>query len=107
MSGSDLYRQVIAYDYGDDKRRDLMREVWSATPWMVNAHTGGSLDDPIREAEIHSWCTERFGPQHNPWSGPPGKWRRGSATICGWTWMGFATEEMMQQFMERWPDNDR
>ena len=102
-SGTALYRQVIAYDYGNDDLRDLVREAWSQTPWMVDAHTGGSLDDPIREAEIRSWCTENFGPEHNPWAGPHGKWQRGSATIHGRTWMGFATEDMMQQFIERWP----
>ena len=102
-TGTDLYRRVIEFDYRDEERRDLVQKTWSATPWMVNAHTGGSLDDPVRENEIHSWCSEHFGQEHDPWSGPPGKWRRGLATICGWTWMGFATDDMMRQFIERWP----
>lgn len=26
----------------------------------------------------------------------------GGATIHGWTWIGFATEDMMTRFSERW-----
>jgi hypothetical protein len=32
-----------------------------------------------------------------------GRWRRGSVTIYGWTWFGFASEADMQLFQATWP----
>jgi hypothetical protein len=99
--GTELYRRTIAYDLGDPERNELMAQVWSGTPWMVDAYTG-SHDDP-RQYEIIAWCREMFGPEAWPIHGKPGQWHRGGATIDGWNWIGFATESQMQQFLERWP----
>jgi hypothetical protein len=105
-AGSDLYRRLSTHDYGDEERRELMLQAWSDTPLMVDAHTGGWTNEWGRESEIHSWCVEQFGPPAHPFAGVPGKWQRGGATIHGWTWMGFATEEMMHKFIARWGDDD-
>ena len=57
------------------------------------------------EIRISQWCRERFGPEAWPIHGHPGQWHRGSAIIHGWTWMGFATEAMLREFLAEWgPD---
>lgn len=101
-AGSDLYRRVLAFDYGDDERADLMREVWSQTPWMVDAYSGPTADG--RDFDMRAWCRARFGAEALPLHGRPGQWQRGGATIHGWTWFGFATEAQMREFVEAWPD---
>jgi len=94
--GSPLYQRQIANS--DDQ---LMRKVWDGTPWMCDAYTGPTAGD--RDDEIYKWCRDKFGPEAWPIHGHPGRWHRGGATVFGWTWMGFATEQMMQQFLDRWP----
>lgn len=102
--GTDLFRRTMAWADAneDEERAELMHKVWRGTPWMVNAYTGNVYDG--REREVMEWCRENFGPEAWPIHGKPGEWHRGGATINGWTWMGFATEEMMNQFCERWGD---
>jgi hypothetical protein len=102
MSGNELYHRTISFDYGDEDRRALMEKVWTVTPWMVNAFTG-SINDP-REREIAEWCRAEFGDEAWPIHGRPGSWQRGSATIHGWTFLGFDTPEKLAAFEARWPD---
>ncbi|WP_375191855.1 hypothetical protein [Marinobacter sp.] len=96
MSGSDLYQRQIA-ECGDE----LMHKVWDGTPWMIDAYTGSHEDE--RHFEIMEWCHDNFGPEAWPIHGKPGQWHSGGATVMGWTWIGFATKEMMEQFIEAWP----
>lgn len=96
MTGSELYQRHIA-----PKDDYLMHQVWDGTPWMIDAYTGSCADD--RFQEIREWCTAEFGPEAWPIHGKPGRWYSGGATVFGWTWMGFETEEMMRRFIERWP----
>ncbi|MBW7967562.1 hypothetical protein [Bradyrhizobium sp. BR 10261] len=103
---TDLYHRMLAYNYGDDERGELMRKVWSGHPWMVNAYTGGYSNDRDREHAIQTWCIENIGEPASPIHGKPGAWYRGSATINGWTWMGFTNEADMLRFIERWPAPD-
>ena len=77
-----------------------MLKVWSPTPWMVDAFTGGCSGD--RYMEIIHWCTKKFGPQAWPIHGNPGHWYMGSATVYGYTWIGFETESMMNEFLAEW-----
>lgn len=100
--GSELYRRTMAYDYKDAARTEVMHMVWDGSPWMCDAYTGSTTDD--RDHEIRQWCRDQFGPESWPLHGMPGKWQRGGATVYGWTWFGFETEEMMNQFIERWPE---
>jgi len=102
VNGSELYQRVITYFDKDEERDELSREVWSGTPWMVDAYTG-KIENFGRYREIMDWCREQFGPEAWPIHGKPGSWHCGGATVMGWTWMGFATEDMMNQFIERWP----
>ena len=71
-------------------------------PWMVDAYTGSMSHD--RDHEMCDWCREHFGDEAFPIHGRDGDWQRGGATIYGYTWFGFKTEEMMKQFMAVWPD---
>ena len=99
LTGTDLYRHVIAQ--GDS---GLMHKVWEPTPWVVDVWTGGFSNNYTREQEIRRWCAERFGPECFVIGGREGKWQRGGATIHGWTWMGFETEAMMNEFLAAWGD---
>lgn len=96
-----LYDRMLAYNYGDEERAVLMRKVWSGHPWMVDAYTGGCDSD--RERDLQRWCFDTFGDQASPIHGKQGSWYRGSATINGWTWMGFTNKADMLRFIERWP----
>lgn len=104
VEGTDLFYQAINFDYRNQDSAALMFDVWRGTPWMVDVFTGGFNDNYDREHEICTWCTEKFGPEAWPIHGRSGNWHRGGATINGWTWMGFATKEMMTEFMVVWGD---
>lgn len=104
ISGTDIFRRAIdaaMYD-GDEERAELMRRVWEPTPWMADVWTGGLSHEFGREQEVREWCTAHFGPECFVIGGRDGKWQRGNATINGWSWMGFATDEMLNEFMAVW-----
>jgi hypothetical protein len=100
---TDLHKQMVAFNYGDGERCALMEKVWRDTPWMVDVYSGGYSNDRNREHAILTWCYKQFGDQSSPIHDRPGTWQRGSATINGWTWFGFATEAQMLAFVEHWP----
>jgi hypothetical protein len=100
-AGSDLYLRALAFNDDDPERKALMAKVWCGTPWMVDAYTGSH--DSARRHELMEWCREQFGPEAWPIHGHAGQWHSGCATVDGWTWMGFATEDQMHRFVERWP----
>jgi len=100
-AGTDLYRRVVLFDYGDGDRGQLQRKVWAPTPWMTDVYVGRWEDG--RERQILEWCYETFGSESSPIHERIGRWHRGGATINGWTWFGFASEEDMQAFVAAWP----
>lgn len=104
VTGSALFDRTIAFDYGDVETSALVQKVWSATPWMTNCKTDGPDADISRE--IMDWCRAKWGEEAWPIHGRLGKWQRGSATIFGWTWFGFATEEMLKEFQAKWDCRD-
>lgn len=99
---TDLHKRMLAFNYDDDERANLMREVWSGHPWMVDAYTGNY--DGGRKRDMLHWCYETMGQQASPIHDRPGIWQQGCATIDGWTWFGFANEADMLAFIERWPN---
>jgi len=101
MTGTDLYRRMCAFNYGDAERAAVMREVWDPTPWMVEIYTGQCGDE--RDREMQRWCHDEFGGQSWPLHGRPARWLRGSATVHGWTWYGFADQAGMGRFVAHWP----
>ena len=100
--GTDLYQRMLAWSREEGERGKSLAEEWEPTPWIVDAYTGGHHNEMGREYDISQWCIEHCGPESVPMRGQKGQWKRGGATIDGYTWMGFATEEMMQQFCEAW-----
>jgi hypothetical protein len=103
MTGTDLYHRTMDFDYGDSDRNAIMHKVWDGFPWMVNAYTGAHSHERDRESEILTWCLNNIGEQASPIHDKPGLWHRGGATVNGWTFMGFASQEDMNRFVERWP----
>lgn len=103
--GTALYRSTMAWADAHPNRHtgELMRQEWTPTPWMVDWYTGGNHAWVERELEIQAWCRERYGDQSWPMGDRSGTWRRGGATVNGWTWMGFATEAQMLEFCAAWP----
>ena len=78
-----------------------MEKVWSVTPWMLDVYTGNI--DSERYRTIVMWCRDTFGDEAWPIHGRPGEWQTGTATVFGWTWIGFDSEAKMQRFVEAWP----
>lgn len=97
-----LYQSVVQWaETKGGEQGAILKSMWRGTPWIVNTYTG-SIDDHGPYSEIMTWCDKEFGPMARPIHGRSGNWQSGSATINGWTWMGFATEEMMNKFSLRW-----
>lgn len=103
ITGSRLYQSAMAF-YDKHGHDELSHKVWDPTPWMLNVRTDGINSD--RERDIISWCREKFGEQSWPIHGRPAAWYQGGATVFGDCWFGFATEEMMKQFQEKWGGDD-
>lgn len=102
-TGTELFREIVSYDYGILGRREIMVEVWSVTPWVINCYTG-SIGSAERN-EIRDWCLESFGPEAMPIHGKAGNWQFGNVTINGWQWIGFADEDMLFAFLRKWENN--
>lgn len=95
--GNELFQRQI------ERRGDkIMRKVWCPTPFMVDVYTG-QISNQGRYREIVDWCFDRHGEQSSPIHGIEGTWKMGGATVLGWTWIGFKTEEMLRDFVEHWP----
>lgn len=98
--GTPLFHRTMQWAKENDN--ELTVEVWKDTPWMVEAYTGSMGSDDDIHVEIMRWCREGFGQEAWPIHKRPGTWRRGGATVDGWTWFGFATKEMLEIFSGRW-----
>lgn len=94
-----LHKLVL--ESGEDS---LHARVWRGTPWIADAWVG-DWQRESREAEMLEWCADTFGVEAFPFGPQPrtGRWRRGGATVFGWAWFGFDTEEAMNQFIAAWP----
>lgn len=101
-AGSALYGRILAFDYGDADRTELMEKVWSVTPWAVNVMTGNIEGEDYRR--VREWCRDNLGAEAWPIHGRPGCWQFGSATVHGETFIGFETEEMLAQFQRQFGD---
>ena len=77
------------------EHRDLMEEVWSPTPWMMDVNVGSGED---RRREIRHWCNRNLGPESSPIHGKEGDWHEGNVTMHGRTWYGFKSAAMMKRF---------
>ena len=99
--GTELYRKVVNWE--EHTTSDFLRMVWEPTPYMIDVYTGGPTSG--RRYEMHEWLTERWGPEGSTIHGHEGLWQFGDASIDGYTWLGFATKEMMQEFLRAWGEH--
>lgn len=105
VEGSDLYRSMIRNVHADFS--DLMRQVWTPTPWMADVYTDSpSRDGGDRMRRMRGWCRQRWGEESDPLRGRTGQWRAGDATIDGRTWWGFREREQLDEFVAAWPQED-
>jgi hypothetical protein len=107
IQGSPLWQRMLKRSMPGDEQDDLTLRIWSETPWMVDARTGNF--DSAEYRSIIDWCTEKWGSQASPIHRMPGTWQMGGVTTFGWTWIGFATKDMMLEFTETWeckPEED-
>lgn len=95
--GSDIFKDYILANAEED---GLSLRVWSGTPWIASLFT----DDDRRRRQMVEWMHDQFGPSAFPFGDQPqpGRWREGNATVFGWTWFGFSTEEEMDQAVAFW-----
>jgi hypothetical protein len=100
-----LFEQMLAFNYEDAGRSELMRLVWSVTPFMIDVQTGPIMGDAYMAMKI--WCRHNLGPQAFMLGDPAtdGNWQFGGATICGSTWLGFKTNAQMESFIAAFPDH--
>lgn len=104
-----LYKLILDENGGDETC--LQVRVWKGTPWIADAWVGelqgGNIHE--RERDMLLWCDEQFGQEAYPFGDKPraGRWKRGGATVFGWAWFGFSTEEEMDQFIAAWPSPQR
>lgn len=103
--GTNLFKRTMAWAEREGDRGKIMRKVWEGTPWMVNAYTG-KIENHGRYRDMVDWCYENFGNEASPIHDTPGSWHRGGATVHGWTWFGFDSEERMNLFCKAWPTPD-
>lgn len=67
---------------------------------MIDFETGSPGTEKYMEMVL--WCYENYGDQSSPIHDRKGTWRFGHATVHGWTWVGFKSKEMMEQFLQVW-----
>lgn len=102
--GTELYGRIVSHDYGDPDTNALMLKVWSVTPFVVDFYTDSINSD--RELRIKKWLRDKHGPEAWPIHGREGLWQFGSATIHGWTHVGFARRRDLDEFLEHWRSAD-
>ena len=103
IKGSELYKRIMKrFDQGVYGHAELMHKAWDGTPWIVDVCTDSIGTHRYRE--IMDWCRDQFGPEAWPLHEKEGRWHSGSVTFCGYTWMGFVSEEIMEQFCRRWAE---
>jgi len=100
--GTPLYADILKFNSGDDERSALMREIWNATPWVINVFSGRTMSD--RYNEIMKTIRDTFGRQASVIHKIDGEWQVGGATVNGWTWIGFRTEAQMKAFQDAFKD---
>ncbi len=100
-----LYHRIMAHSVDNAEQLALSHKVWDPTPWVIDVFTGGAHrpEGMDRIEAMRDFCIEHFGPESWPIHDRPARWMFGSATVDGWTWMGFATEEMTNQFLAKFP----
>ena len=104
--GTEIYHSFMdSLEQSDPELLLINQKVWSPTPWVLDVYTdslGSSKGIGLRK-----WLEEHLGPESSPIHGMEGRWHFGYVTIYGWIWIGFASEQEMEQFIEAWGSNTR
>lgn len=102
IKGSPLWFETVAWAArrGFDDRSMSLIESWKETPYMVDARTHGP--DTVEWYQMMEWCYDKWGRQCSVIHSIEGDWHCGGATIQGWTWMGFKTQYMLDEFKAKW-----
>ena len=106
MSGTELYHQTAkTYSERGDESSLFSLEIWQRHPWMIDVYTGSVGKD--NWCEIADWLRSKMGQESNPYGDAPQwrKFKRGQATINGWTWIGFADQKDYEAFLSAWPQD--
>ncbi len=100
-----LFDSIMSHHVGDTKMLALSHKVWDPTPWVIDVFTGSyNTDEGMgRRHDMSDFCVAHFGKESWPIHDKPADWHWGGATVDGWSWIGFKTEAMMQQFLTAFP----
>lgn len=87
-----------------ERHKEINHKVWDPTPWVINVKSGSpsNLEDETW-GTMRNWLINNLGPESQPIFGIKGYWHRGSATVDGWTFIGFSSEALMISFMNKFP----
>lgn len=85
---TELYQRAINECLPEHK--ELMVQVWSPTPWMLDVSVGSAEE---RRREIRNWCNRNLGTESSPIHGNDGNWHEGGVTNQGKTWLPCGVEE--------------
>lgn len=101
MTGSEIFQRIGEHVQGE--ALETMLRYWRGNPEIAEVFTGPSSED--RSNDMRWWLNETMGPQAWPFGESPrqGRWLFGSATVHGWTWVGFADEADMLAFFDQFP----
>lgn len=106
------YRAIMAYWEDDQRHLELEHKVWDPTPWVIDVRSpypDGSpasfrVGDVDRRTHVR-WLRDNIGTESWPIHNAPGDWYFGGATVCGETWLGFRTKDMMDRFIAFFPQS--
>ncbi len=93
-----LYRWYLE---GQPDDAAFIESTWGQTPWMVRTHANLSGRNSLDFLNAQRrWCSENIGTECS--HGQAGTWRYGATVVNGMRRFGFATEDQMNRFLERW-----
>lgn len=84
-----------------ERHKEINHKVWDPTPWVINVKSGSEATEEgiMLWQTMRNWLINNLGPESQPIFGIKGYWHRGSATVDGWTFIGFSSEALMISFM--------
>lgn len=102
---SPIYNRIMEYHKDNAEQLALEHKVWDNTPFIIDVHIGSmhTEEGMDRFDRMHSWLEKNIGDEAWPIHDKPGNWHRAGATVDGWTWIGFHTQEMADQFTKEFP----
>lgn len=91
-----IYREALCAV--DSQWHDTIYKIWDHTPWVIDVECGGRGPEGWLWS-IEDYCRLNFGPRPSCRA----NWHVSCVCIQGWTWIGFHTKEMAEQFIANFP----